>query len=174
MKLFYLILICIFPIIIHAQVSDVKEQVEESYKHHEDALKEINFAISKLEDCDNTHSIDLIHRNASDAKKYLNRAERIIGYARDNANDAEKEASEINCSKAEDQVNDAEGYFYDAQRKIASARGNLSRAIYNKRDLDLLNQSISDAETDINRALKKMNDAVYKLGATLGVLEECN
>jgi len=174
MKSFYLILICIFPIISYAQASDVKEQLEESYKYHEDALKEIKFAITKLEDCDKTHSIDVIHRNVSDANKYLNLAKRIIGYAKDRAYHAEKEASKINCSKAQDQAKGAKDYFYDAERKIASAIGTLSKGKYNKKDLGLLNQSISDAETDINRALKKMNEVVYKLGAALGVLEECN
>ena len=174
MKLFYLILIFIFPIISHAQVSDVKVQLKESYKNYENALKEIKFAITKLEDCDKTKSIDVIHRNASDANKYLSLAKRIISYAKDRAYHAEKEASKTNCSKVQDQVKDVKNYFYDAERDIASANGTLSIVKYNKRDLGLLNQSISDAETDINRALKKMNEAVFKLGNALAILQECN
>ena len=172
MKVFYVLFICSIPIINNAQVTNVKAELVVSVEHHEAALKEINFAITKLEECDNTHSTDLMNRNAIDAKKYLYRAKRFIGYAKDEANTTEKKATEINCWEAKDQADAAKGYYYDAQREIASAISNLSSSLY-KKDLNLLKQAISDANTDINRALKKMNDAVNKLNTTLVTLEKC-
>lgn len=170
----YLIVICCLPIISFAQYSEVKKQVEEAYKHNEDALKEIKLAITILEDCEKTHSIDLIHRNVNDAKKYVTRAKRIIGYAKDKVNAAIKGVTDIDCSEAIDEATAAEDYFNDAKRKLSSAVGNLSGATYIKKDLDLVNQALSDAEADIERALKKMNDAVNKLGAILIALQDCN
>ena len=170
----YLFVICCLPIHNFAQNSEVKKQVEQAEKHNEDARKEIKLAMTILEDCDNTHSIDLIHRNVNDAKKYVDRAKRIIGYAKDKANATIQEATDIDCSAAISEATAAEDYFNDAKRKLSSAFGNLSAATYIKKDLDLVNQALSDAETDIERALKKMNDAVNKLGAILTALKDCN
>jgi len=173
MKLFYLFLICSIPLCSNAQVTNVKTKVETSQKHYEVALNEINFAISKLEECENSHSIDLMHNNAIDAKKKLFRAKRFIGYAKDDARATEKEASNKNCFEAEDQAKSVEVYYYDAQTKIASAIDNLSSSIY-KRDLDFVKKAISDANTDINRALNKMKHAVNKYGVIKSAFEDCN
>ena len=169
MKVFFLLLICSLPILNNAQDSEVKAHVETSYNHHEDALKEIKLALSKLEECDNTHSIDLMVRIASEANSYISRAARMIGYARDNASEAAEEASE--CSTAEEHASDAEGYFYDAQRKLISATRDLPGR---NKDLDLTKQAIADAITNINHAVKRMNDAVTQLSATLEALKDCD
>lgn len=174
MKLFYFIIIFIFTIICPAQNSDIKEHLEASFKNHDNALKEIEYAIPKLEDCAKTHSIDVIHRNASDANRHLSLARKMIGHAKDRVNQAEKEASKINCSKVQDQARDSKNYFYDAERDLASACSTLYQIKYNKNNLSLLNQNISDAENDINTTLKKMTEAFYKLGNALGLNEECN
>ncbi|MDN6342069.1 MAG: hypothetical protein L0J49_00190 [Lactococcus lactis] len=66
---------------VQAQVSEVKEQIEDSYDYYEDAFKKIKYAISSIDDCYNTNSIDDIQSYASDAESYLTSAKRYLGYA---------------------------------------------------------------------------------------------
>ena len=156
-----------------AQVSEVKEQIEDSYDYYEDAFKKIKYALSSIEDCYNTNSIDDIQSYASDAESYLTSAKRYLGYAEDEADDAEDEASDIGCSEAEDQADDAEDYFYESKRKISSAISELSSASYED-EPDQLGYYLSDAKEYINQAIKKMNYAVDELNDALEELEDCN
>jgi hypothetical protein len=172
MKLFYLILICISPIIAHGQVSAVNEHVENSYKHYEDALKEIKYAVSQLEICENSRSIDAIHNFAGDAYKALITAGNFIDYAKDQANKAKEEASEIACPATEEQADGARRYFHVAKDKISSAIGQLRRVSYNK-DISQLQNYMADAKNYIDQGLIRLNYAVNKLNDTLLSLENC-
>ncbi len=154
-----------------AQVSEVKKQIEDSYDYYEDAFKEIKYALSSIDDCYTTNSIDDIQSYASDAERYLTSAKRYLGYAEDEADDAD-EASDLKCTEAEDQADDAEDYFYDSKRKISYAISELSRASYED-DPEQLGYHLSDAKDYINQAIKKMNYAVGALNDALEDLEGC-
>ena len=156
-----------------AQDADVNKKVEDSYKHYEHAFKDIKLAISTMENCDNTHTSDVIHNYAQDAIKYLVTANSHIGFAKYDANATEKKAADMHCTIAEAQADDAKGYFYDAEKKITTAIRHLSNTKY-KKNLTQLSYSISDANDDMNHALIKMTFAVNKLNETLASLEECH
>jgi hypothetical protein len=175
MKLFFLILICISPIIAHGQVSAVKEKVENSYKHYEAALKEIKYAVSQLEICENSRSSDAIQNFASDANEALRTARNFIDYAKDQANNAKIEASEIACSTTEEQADGARHYFHDAEDRLRSAMGQLRNVRYNKnKDISRLQSCMADAKNYIDQGLIRLNYAVIKLNDVLLALENCN
>ena len=175
MKLFYLILICISPIIAYGQVSAVKEHAENSYKHYEAALKEIKYAVSQLEICENSRSSDAIHNFANDANKALGTARNFIDYAKDQANNAKIEASEIACSTTEEQADSARSYFHDAEDKFRSAVGQLSKVRYNKnKDISQLQNYMADAKNYIDQGMIRLNFAFIKLNNALLTLENCN
>ncbi len=176
MKLFYLILICISPIIAHGQVSAAREKVENSYKHYEAALKEIKYAVRQLEICENSSSIVTIQNFASDANKALNTARNFIDYAKDQANNAKIEASEIACSTAEEQADGARRYFHEAADKLRSAMGQLSSVRYykNNKGISRLQSYMADAKNYIDQGLIRLNYAIIKLNDALLALENCN
>ncbi len=156
-----------------AQVSEIKEKIDDSYEYYEDAMKKIKYALSSIDDCYNANSINDIQTFASDAESHLTSAKRYIEYAEDEADYAEDEASDIDCSDAEDKADDAEGYFYESKRKIASAISELSSASYED-DPDQLGSYLSNAKDYINEAIRKMKYAVDELNETLEELEACD
>ena len=172
MKLFYLLFICISPTIIQAQVSEVKEKLESSIKLLEEAFKEIKLATSKMEDCENSRAIDHVRRCSEDVRDFLSTANGKIGFAKNEAYLAHKEASDINCSETEKKTDKAKGYFKDAEWKISSATKELRRVRYGA-EVDKLKQYMLYANDYINQALIRLNYASNELYHSILAAEDC-
>ncbi|MEJ2114147.1 MAG: hypothetical protein P8X62_10815 [Flavobacteriaceae bacterium] len=172
MKLFYLLFICISPTIIQAQVSEVKEKLENSNKHLEEAFEEIKLATSKMEDCENSRAIDHIRSCAEDVRDFLRTANGKISFAKNEAYLAHKEASDINCSETEEKADKAKGYFKDAESMISSAMKELGRVRYGA-EVDVLKQYMLYANNYINQALIRLNYASNELYHSILALEDC-
>ena len=173
MKLFYLILICIFPINSSAQSSDVKEKIENSNIYSEDALKEIKFSIDKIESCENSRSVDFVQSCRRDVSNSLGLAKNKINHAKNEANSIKEKATEISCSELEEQADKAKAYFHDAESKISDALGELYKVKYAK-NLSKLTLHLSIANDNINQASIRINYAVNEMQNTLVTHENCD
>lgn len=173
MKSLYILYICIFPFICQAQALGIKSQLENSNDYYDRALEEIKFALSTLERCENTHSIDMINNHASDSKEYLIRAQRHVSSAKDLANDIKKATTDLDCPIAHDLIDNAGALFYDAKKLLSSAIVDLSGAS-GKDELNKINFHLSNAKNHINQAVVKLNIAALKLKETRRALDDCD
>ena len=159
-------------LILNAQVSEVKEEVENAYEYYQDAFSKIKNAKSYITDAFNEDSIDDIQSYASYAEDELNSAKTYISYAEDEADDAEDEAASLNCDDAEKHASDAEDYFYEAKNKLSSAISELSSASYED-DTDSLSDYLNNASSYINDAINSLSYAVDELNNTLKNINNC-
>jgi hypothetical protein len=81
-KLCLLITICI-SIHLSAQVSEVKEQVGDSYDYYQDAFRKIKSAKSYISDAFDAETIDDIQSYASNANSELFSAKTYVSYVED-------------------------------------------------------------------------------------------
>ena len=168
-----LLIYLIFSVsIAYAQVEDVVSEVEDSYKYYESAFKKIQVGLEYINECYELTSIEDIHSYISYAEDEFTSAKRYAGYAEDEADDAEDESSNIDCSEAESKADDAKDYFYSASRKITMAINELSNAYYED-DPEYLSDYLYDAKKYINEAITELNYGVDELKNVLSELEDC-
>jgi hypothetical protein len=156
----------------NAQVSQVKEEVENAYEYYEDAFRQIKSAKSYINDAFNASSISDIQYQARNAESALSTAKTYVSYAEDDANDAEDEANDLGCDDAEDSAGDAEDYFYTARSKLSYAISELSSASYED-DTDYLSNYLNNANSYISEAITQLSYAVDELNNTLKDINTC-
>ncbi|MCB0501529.1 MAG: hypothetical protein KDD32_02515 [Bacteroidetes bacterium] len=163
----------LFSNFICAQVEEIIEEINDAYEYYESAFKKIKNTLYEIDNCySSTTMIDLQYY-AEAAESELSSAKRYVGYAEDEANEAEDKAVDINCDDASAEAADAENYFYAAKRKIAYAIDELSNAYYED-EQDYLLDYVESAEDYIHQAIRNLNYAVDKLNNALEALEGCS
>ena len=155
-----------------AQVSEVKEQVNDSYEYYQDAFRKIKNAKYYINSAFEASTLDDVQSYASSAESELSSAKTYTGYAEDEADDAEDEASSLNCDDAEDSASNAEDYFYAAKNKLNYAISELSNASYED-DIDFLSNYLNNANSYISQALTQMSYGVDELNETLKEINNC-
>lgn len=163
---------CFFSLLLSAQVSEVKEEVENAYEYYKDAYRKIQSASANISNAFDASSIDNIQYYASLAESDVSSAKTYVSYAEYDADDAADEASDLDCDDAEDYANDAENYFYTAKNKLSYASGELSSASYED-DTDFLSDYLNNANSYLSQALNQLNYAVDELNNTLEAINKC-
>jgi hypothetical protein len=161
-----------YSTVVNAQVSQVKEEVENAYEYYEDAYNRIQNTKSYISNAFNASSISEVQYEAGNAESSLSSAKMYVGYAEDDANDAKNEASSLNCSDAQYRAGEAKNYFYTAKNKLSYAISELSSASYES-DADNLSTYLNNANDYIAQALTQLSNAVDELNNTLSFINNC-
>jgi len=172
-RLICAIAILLFSLQSMGQVSKVKNQLERAASNLKKSWESANKSVSEIQKCNLSTTLTDLQFNANKAISEIEEAALWAKEAENEADGAEGEASNINCSDAKGSAASAEKYFKKAKNSFDDALSILSMTLEEEDGntlIDYLNSTLSSIEKGMNN-LKKGAEELEKAFNKLG---ECN
>jgi len=158
--------------LVFADKADVSDEIDNSFSHYQQAVNNLNNAISYINQCNNANTVDEVNNNARIADGSLFQAISQLEYAANSASDAAYHARSIDCYNSASSAQSAEDYYRNAKSELNNGKSSLF-FLSNEDDIDQINYYLQNINNNICQANYYLKNAVSALNNSSSNLSNC-
>lgn len=148
-------------------LDDAKDHFEEALELFEDAEKVVEVFVEEL------NEVEDIGDRQRKIENILDDIESAIKDINQNLDEAEDEASDIECSGVEDYIRNIKSDLWRAKRKFKSASRPMSDLFFGQKDDEEILEILEDVSGDLKKAYRSVDDAKDNLDRAISEVDDC-